>query len=142
MLFPAECIPVEKWFAYKGDFPPCGKTHRMIITYHIDNTIKYFYVTSYESNEERHRIDLANKKDISSVAELNVIDWDSLTKVSCVQCNRSHISDITVEELQKQYALGKAEYIGPVPEIVKRKLIEATCSSSTFTDDEKKLYTT
>lgn len=141
MQFPVELVNFDKWYAFKGPFPFCGKEHRMVIVYKIDDVVTYFYVTSYESEEEKKKIDMANKRDISSIAELKKEDWDQLSKDSCVQCNLSHKHEISMSDLESGYASGKITYIGIVPDAVKSKIISATCSSSTFTEEQKKWYT-
>ena len=142
MQFPVNYVPFEKWVAFKGEFPRGAGEHRMIIIHRIEDTVEYFYVTSYESAEEKYKINLNNKKDISSVAELEKTDWDALTKNSCVQCNLTHTHVTTLTDLQQRYQSGTIEYIGMVSPKVKEKIIAATCASVSFTDTQKLLYTT
>lgn len=142
MQFPVDMVPFDKWVAFRGDFPCGAGNHRMIILQRTENNIEYFYVTSYESEEEKNKINLNNRKDINSIAELQISDWDILTKNSCVQCNLAHIHEISVKQLKDRYQRREIEYLGYVPEIVKRKIIDATCSSVSFTDTKKKIYTT
>lgn len=142
MRLPVELVSFDKWSAFKGPFPTKDKEHRIVIIYKFDDTVSYFYVTSYESNDEKQKIDLANRKDISSIAELKKEDWDALTKDSCVQCNLAHRHEINLADLQTWYVSGGIEYIGIVPDIIRSKIIDATCRSPTFTEEQKRLYTT
>ncbi len=141
MQLPVEIVNFDRWYAFKGPLPTEDKEHRIVIIYKLGEIVNYFYVTSYQSEEEKKKINTANKKDISSVAELKREDWDALTKDSCIQCNLLHRHQIKISDLQIRYTLGQIQYIGIVPDAVKSKIISATCSSHTFTDDEKKLYT-
>ena len=142
MQFPVELVPFEKWVAFRGDFPRGAGEHRMVIIQRVEDQVEYFYVTSYESTDEKHKIDLNNRKDIGSIAELSKNDWVALTKDSCVQCNLSHTHDISIAELRYGYQVGTIEYLGVIPSAVREKLIAATCASVSFTDTEKRLYTT
>jgi hypothetical protein len=148
MLFPADSVPFEKWYAFKGEFPPGSSvSHRIIIVYKQANCTKYFYVTSYESKEEKEKINRVNRDDIKSVADFVKSEWkdvnnkDILSKDSCVQCNKRHIHAADVSCLKEQYANGKIEYLGVVPRNIQEKIIYATCLSDSFTQTEKKLYT-
>lgn len=134
-------VPFDKWVAFKGNFPKNAGQHRMVIMHKVDDRVSYFYVTSYETSEERRKIDLNNRNDAGSVAELERTDWDTLTKNSCIQCNRLHIHEIALQDIITGYENGEIEYIGVVPEIVKNKIISATCASMSFTDTEKAIYT-
>lgn len=142
MQFPVDSVPFEKWVAFRGDFPRGAGEHRMIIIQQIEDSVEYFYVTSYESAAEKDKINLNNRRDISSIAELSKTDWAALTKDSCVQCNLSHTHDISITELRHGYQVGAIEYLGVIPSSVREKLIAATCASVSFTDTKKRLYTT
>jgi len=142
MQFPVESVPFEKWVAFRGDFPRGAGEHRMIIIQCVEDNVEYFYVTSYESDDEKHKINLNNRKDIGSIAELAKNDWAALTKDSCVQCNLLHTHNISIAELRRGYQLGTIEYLGIIPLTVREKIIAATCASVSFTDTKKRLYTT
>ena len=143
MQFPVDFVPFEKWIAFKGDFPPKAGEHRIIIIHHDKDNVEYFYVTSYDSEEEKAKINKNNKKDISSVAEILKTDWNEvLTKNSCVQCNLRHRHEVSINELRKDYENGYIKYLGKIPEKVKRTIIIAICASETFDNEEKKIYTT
>ena len=141
MQLPVELVSFDKWSAFKGPFPTRDKGHRIVIIYKSGDEVSYFYVTSYESKEEKQKIDLANRKDISSIAELKKEDWDALTKDSCIQCNLAHRHEIKLADLQTGYASGGIEYIGVVPDAIKSRIIDATCRTPTFTEEQKRLYT-
>jgi len=99
--------------------------------------MKYLYVTS--KIEQAYRI---AKHDPHSIVTLNPSDWDALTKESCIQCDDSHLKEIRYDDFKIAYASGEYTYIGEIPEKVKNSIISAICMSETFTEDEKKEYTT
>ena len=137
MQIPSDLIPINKWKAFKGNFPPDSPMpHSIIIIYHSAEVIHYFYVTS-----QIDKVKEIARYDIGSIAEINPNDWNELTKDSCVQCNKGHLHQTTEQRIKEEYDKGEVKYLGLVPEIVKDKIINATRLSKTFTDTEKRLYT-
>ena len=137
MKIPSNLIPISKWSAFKGNFPPNSpKLHNIIIIYHSVDIVCYFYVTSQIDNAKR-----VATYDIKSIAEIGSNDWNELTKDSCVQCNKMHLYETTEQEIRDAYEREEIIALGHVPEIVKNKIIEATNNSKTFTSAEKELYT-
>lgn len=135
---PSKMLPIEKWKAFKGKYPPnSNNEHRIIIIYKHDCNIKYFYVTS---QVEKAR--LMARNDIGSLVDgIDSGDWDVLTKESCIQCNESHLCEISDEELRKAWDQERLKPLGTIPNKIKQKIISAICASKTFTDTQKKIYT-
>ena len=130
--FPAKALLISKWRAYKGVFPTdVAVCHRIIIIPNSD-PLRYFYVTSQVENCKR-----INRYDLASIAELEVCEWDCLTSKSCIQCDKSHLCEITEQELRERYGNGKLKVLGEVPEVVKQKILAAIEASKTYSDREK-----
>ena len=110
--FPAKALPISKWRAYKGVFPTdVAGSHRIIIIQNSD-PLRYFYVTSQVENCKR-----VNRYDLASI--------------------KSHLCEITEQELRERYGNGKLEVLGEVPEVVKQKILMAIEASKTYSDREK-----
>jgi len=137
IIFPDNLFSVGKWKAFKGKYPPGSDIdHRIIIVFKHNSILRYFYVTS---QIEKSRI-LA-KNDLKSLVCINGNDWNELTKESCVQCSRDNLFELSEAEFRKDYAEGKVKVLGEIPEKVIKSIIFAICSSKTFTDKEKEIYT-
>ena len=78
-----------------------------------------------------------NRYDLASIAELEVCEWDCLTSKSCIQCDKSHLCEITEQELRERYGNGKLKVLGEVPKVVKQKILVAIEASKTYSDREK-----
>jgi len=137
ILFPDNLFEVEKWKAFKGRYPLDSDTdHRIIIVFKREGVLKYFYVTSQVEKARK-----VAKKDPKSLVLLNSEDWDELTKESCVQCGKRDLLSLDEADLRKSYKEGKVEPLGKIPEKVIQSIIFAICSSKTFDDKEKAMYT-
>jgi hypothetical protein len=139
LILPPELVTIEKWRAFKGKYPSGSDIeHRIIIVYRDENEKKlhYFYVTS-KVKEARKKA----RDDIGSFVCINSSDWPVLTKESCIQCNEKHKDTVDEGEFMQDYAAGKIEILGEVPEVVKKAIIRAVCASISFTDAEKAKYT-
>jgi len=137
ITLPDNLFNVEKWKAFKGKYPPGSDIdHRIIIVFKHDDILKCFYVTSKVENARKMA-----KKDLKSLVCLNSEDWDELTKESCIQCGKGYLFELNETELRKDYSEGKVEVLGEIPEKVIKSIIFAICSSKTFDENEKAMYT-
>jgi hypothetical protein len=131
-------IPIKKWCAFKAMLPPCSEVaHRVIVVYKQETTMKYFYVTS-----QVEKIRKISKHDIGSVVSLSVSEWDVLTKDSCIQCDEAHLYELSEGDFKNVCESSEFEWIGEIPEKVKRAIIHAICASESFTEADKRAYTT
>jgi len=64
-----------------------------------------------------------------------------LTKESCIQCGKSYLLELDEEEFRKDYKKGKVTILGKIPEKVIKSIIFAICSSKTYDENEKTIYT-
>jgi len=140
ILFPSNMLPLKKWYAFKAKLPSGSENeHRIIIIYKHEAVIKYFYVTSQV--EKIEKVAITRKYDVESIVKLNPVEWDVLTKESCIQCNKKHLYEINESDFKRAYTNGEFEYLGEIPEKVKAAIIHAICMSISFTENEKKMYT-
>jgi len=136
--FPPEKVSVKRWYAYRAKLPMGSEVeHRVIVVYICQPILKYFHVTSKSETKYRNK-----NYDPRSIVTLNPTDWNDLTKVSYIRCSDSYLKEISYDDFRASYARGEYTYIGEIPEKVKNSIISAICMSDTFTDDEKKEYTT
>lgn len=133
-----EKIPLEKWSAYLAPLPKgSNKNHRIIIIYKTDINVKYFYITS---KTEKAKITLRN--DPTSYVELLSKDWDKLTKEkSCIRCDRGHLKEISIKELQEMYDDQLLKYLGKIPKEIQEKIIKAVNSSISYSFVEQAIIT-
>jgi len=137
ITLPDNLVSVGKWQAFRGKYPSGSNVeHRIIIVFKQDGILKYLYVTSKIENAIK-----AAKKDPKSLVRLNSKDWEELTKDSCIQCGKSYMLNLNEEELRNDYKKGKVKWLGRIPEKVMKSIIFAICSSKTFDDKEKAMYT-
>ena len=137
--FPPDMLPIEKWKAFIGKYPPNSDTeHRIIIVYKHGNAIQYFYITS-QIEKARKLL----KHDIGALVDgINGDDWEALTTNCCIRCNKASLYNTSAEDLRKAYSENNLKVLGNIPEKIKRKIISAVCASKSFTDTEKAIYTT
>ncbi len=137
ILFPDEYFHVEKWKSFKGKYPPKSEVeHIIIIVYKKDNILKYFHVTS--KIEKCRRV---AKNDISSLVEIKKSEWNVLKKDSCIQCDEGHLNEISEKEFRKSYKKREVKPLGEIPDGVKKSIINAICTSVTFSEKEKVDFT-
>ncbi|MDR3001621.1 MAG: hypothetical protein LBU89_10180 [Fibromonadaceae bacterium] len=137
ITFPDNLFNIEKWKAFRGKYPPGSDIdHRIIIVFKHDNILKYFYVTSQVDNARKMA-----RNDLQSLVCIKGDDWDELTKPSCIQCNKGNLFELSETEFRKNYAEGKVKVLGEIPESIRKSIVSAICSSKTFTDKEKAMYT-
>lgn len=122
-------IQLEKWSAYFAPLPKgSDKSHRIIIIYKTDIDVKYFYITS--------KIDKAKKvlkNDPNAYVEILREEWNCLKKEkSCIQCDRGHLKDITIKELQDMYDGQLLKYLGKIPKEIQEKIINAINNSISY----------
>lgn len=131
-------ILLEKWSAYLAPLPKgSSKNHRIIIIYKTDINVKYFYITS---KTETAKIILRN--DPISYVELLNKDWDKLTKEkSCIRCDRGHLKEISIKELQELYDAQLLKYLGKIPKEIQEKIINAVNSSISYSFVEQAIIT-
>lgn len=135
MKLPFNVVPVNKWVAFYAPLPK--EKHRIIIIKKIFDEVYYLYVTSKVDNAKR-----VLRYDLASIAEFDKDDWNSLTAdKSCVQCDKKHLQTIKIYAFEKMYNNEEICYIGEVPDVMKKKITSAICSSKSFTEKEKKFYT-
>jgi len=116
--------------------PGSDTDHRIIIVFKQDGVLKYFYVTSQVEKARKMA-----KKDLKSLVCINGNDWNELITESCVQCGKGHLLELSESEFRKDYSKGKVKPLGKIPENVIKSIIFAICSSKTFDDKEKAMYT-
>ena len=133
-----EEILLEKWSAYLAPLPKgSGKSHRIIIIYKTDVNVKYFYITS---KTEKAKIIL--RDDPISYVELLSKDWNELTREkSCIQCDRGHLKEISVKELQELYDDQLLKYLGKIPKEIQEKIINAVNDSISYSFVEQVIIT-
>jgi hypothetical protein len=137
ITLPNNLFSVEKWKAFKGRYPPGSDTdHRIIIVFKQDGILKYFYVTSQVEKARKMA-----KKDSKSLVCINGNDWGALTTESCIQCGKGYLFELNEAEFRKDYSKGKVKPLGKIPEKIIKSIIFAICSSKTFDDKEKAMYT-
>jgi hypothetical protein len=137
ITFPDNLFHVEKWKAFKGKYPPgSDKSHRIIIVFKRGGVLRYLYITSKVDRSRKLARD-----DSQSLVCIDGNDWNELAKESCIQCNRDNLFELSETEFRKDYSEGKVEVLGKIPEKVIKSIVSAICSSKTFTDTEKKMYT-
>jgi len=137
IIFPDNLFDVEKWKAFKGKYPPgSDMEHRIIIVFKHGDILKCFHVTSKIESARKMA-----KKDPKSLVCLNVGDWDELTKESCIQCGKGYLFELSETELREDYKEGKVVPLGEIPEKVIQSIIFAICSSKTYDEKEKAMYT-
>lgn len=131
-------ILLEKWSAYLAPLPKeSGKSHRIIIIYKTDVNVKYFYITS---KTEKAKIIL--RDDPISYVELLSKDWNELTREkSCIQCDRGHLKEISVKELQELYDDQLLKYLGKIPKEMQEKIINAVNGSISYSFVEQAIIT-
>ncbi len=104
-------VPLEKWTAYFAPLPKDSpKEHRIIIIYHTDVEVSFFWITSNEYSKTRLR------DDSKALVEVFKHEWGNLTKdVSFIQCDRDHLEKISVQEFQKMYEDNLLKYLVRYP---------------------------
>jgi len=137
IIFPIDMIAVERWKAFKGKYPPGSeKEHRIVIVYKKAGILKYFYVSSQvEKARERAKYDTA------SFVFMDKSDWEDLDKESYIHCTPKHLKEVSEVDFMKSYSLGEVRILGEVPDVVRRAIIHAICSSKFFSDKDKAEYT-
>ena len=129
---------ISCWKAFKGTDNDKTKGHRIILIHKMNNdTFCYLVVTS---QIEKARI--RSEKDKASLVELDKTEWQALTKNSCIECGKRNLKIITCDELIQIYQTGNLQVLQTIPDAIKQKIKTAICFSVTYTDAEKKLYTT
>jgi hypothetical protein len=137
IIFPDNLFKVGKWKAFKGKYPPGSNIDHRIIIIHIHNGIlRCFYVTS-----QVQKARILARNDLKSLVCINGDDWNELTKESCIQCGKDNLFELSETEFRKDYAEGKVDVLGEIPEKIIKSIVFAICSSKTFTDKEKQMYT-
>jgi len=135
---PPELLSIEKWKAFRGKYPPSSNIeHIIIIVYKQDDYLKYFYVTSKVDKARK----IAKNDRGSLVDNIDGRDWDVLDRESCIQCDWNHLYGTTENDLRKSYGKGEIDVLGKIPENIRISIVSAICSSKTFSDIEKKMYT-
>ena len=125
---------VEKWSAYRGD---CFYGHhRIIVIYEAGEELLYFIVTSKIEKAEKRSL-----YDIASLVKIDPSEWDKLSCPSCVECSKRNLKQISKDWLKKLHDAWDAEYIGKVPETVRKRIIAAINASNTYNEHEKRKYT-
>ncbi len=137
MQMPSNLLQISPWRAYKGQVDDFTGGHRIIIVCPYEDK-QYFYLT-VTSKVDKAKIRCKN--DLSSLIELDVTEWDALTCHSCVECGKRNLKIVNEAQLKSLYAAEKLQPLSIIPEIVKTKIIAGICSSVTYTDTEKAMYT-
>lgn len=137
MKLPSEILQISPWRAYQGRLDDFTGGHRIIIIYpHDKDNYCYLMVTS-----KVEKAKLRSKNDIASLVELETKDWDELTCHSCIECSKRNMKIVNVQSLKNLYEKESLKPLSVVPDIVKTKIIAGICSSTTYTEKEKALYT-
>lgn len=131
MTIPAD-FTVSRWFAYKGDF--CGH-HRIVVVYETNEDVRYFIVTSQIKKAE-----IRSRFDKEALVKISPSDWDQITCPSCIECSKRNLKQISKSEMQKKYDVWDCKNIGEIPEVLKKRILNAICASVTYSEREKQMY--
>jgi hypothetical protein len=137
MLIPFKLINLDKWKVFKGNLPQGSPKQHNIILIHKTDKLSYFYITSQVDKARKYA-----KYDTQSLVEIQKEEWNILTEeISCVQCGKPNLIEIAIEDFKNEYENGNIQLIGDLPKEIQTKIITAICTSKTYNDTEKKIYT-
>lgn len=125
---------VEKWSVYSGEF--FYGYHKIIIVYEYGDDIRYFIVTSQIEKAEKRSL-----YDPASLVKIDPLEWDKLTCPSCIECSRRNLQEIPKDKLKRFHDARFAKYKGKLPDIVRKKIIDAINASVTYSESEKQKLT-
>ena len=137
MKLPSSMLQISPWRAFQGKVDDFTGGHRIIIIYPYDE-YSYCYLTVTSKVEKAK---LRCMHDLASLVEFEPDDWDALTCHSCVECSKRNMRIINEKDLRDLYDAENLKPLSTVPDIIKSKIIAGICSSITYTDKEKALYT-
>jgi hypothetical protein len=137
LKLPSEIVPFNKWIAFIGKLPLNQPIeHRIIIVHKTETEINYFYVTSKIENSIR-----IYKCDKLALVKVSPSEWSALTCDSCIQCGRKHMYRINVDDIKNMYERNELEFLGEIPDKLKKQIIDAILNSKTYTEMEKNKFT-